>query len=73
MCSSDLGGLTAGATLALIHMISIPVDNTSVNPARSFAMAIFAGGDSLSQLWAFFVFPIAGGVLGAMLYRFIND
>ena len=71
--SAGMGGLTAGATLALIHMISIPVDNTSVNPARSFAMAIFAGGDSLSQLWAFFVFPIAGGVLGAMLYRFIND
>ena len=54
-------------------MISIPVDNTSVNPARSFAMAIFAGGDALSQLWAFVVFPVLGGVLGAMLYRFIND
>ena len=71
--ATGMGGLTAGATLALIHMISIPVDNTSVNPARSFAMAIFAGGDALSQLWAFFVFPILGGVTGAMLYRFIND
>ena len=71
--ATGMGGLTAGATLALIHMISIPVDNTSVNPARSFAMAIFAGGDALSQLWAFFVFPILGGVTGAMLHRFIND
>ncbi|MFM8553630.1 MAG: aquaporin [Acidimicrobiales bacterium] len=71
--SAGMGGLTAGATLALIHMISIPVDNTSVNPARSFAMAVYAGGDALSQLWAFVVFPIIGGVLGAALYRFIND
>jgi aquaporin Z len=54
-------------------MISIPVDNTSVNPARSFAMAIFAGGDAVSQLWAMFVFPIIGGITGAMLYKFIND
>ena len=71
--SAGMGGLTAGATLALIHMISIPVDNTSVNPARSFAMAVYAGGDALSQLWAFVVFPIIGGVVGAALYRFIND
>lgn len=71
--SAGMGGLTAGATLALIHMISIPVDNTSVNPARSFAMAIFAGGDALSQLWAMFVFPIFGGVVGAAIYKFIND
>lgn len=71
--SAGMGGLTAGAALALIHMISIPVDNTSVNPARSFAMAIYAGGDALSQLWAMFVFPIVGGVVGAALYKFIND
>ena len=68
-----MGGLTAGATLALIHMISIPVDNTSVNPARSFAMALYAGGDAMSQLWGFFVFPILGGVVGALIYGFIND
>ena len=68
-----MGGLTAGATLALIHMISIPVDNTSVNPARSFAMALYAGGDALSQLWGFFVFPIIGGIVGALLHSFIND
>jgi hypothetical protein len=46
-------------TLALIHMISIPIDNTSVNPARSFGVAIFAGGEAMTQLWAFFVFPLA--------------
>jgi len=67
------GGLVAGVTLALIHMISIPIDNTSVNPARSFGMAIFAGGDSLTQLWAFFVFPIVGGVVGTLVHRYIND
>ena len=68
-----MGGLTAGATLALIHMISIPVDNTSVNPARSFAMALYAGGDAMSQLWGFVVFPVIGGIAGALLYSFIND
>lgn len=71
--SAGMGGLTAGAVLALIHMISIPVDNTSVNPARSFAMALYAGGDAMGQLWAFFVFPVIGGVVGALVYRFIND
>ena len=71
--SAGMGGLTAGAVLALIHMISIPVDNTSVNPARSFAMALYAGGDAMSQLWAMFVFPLIGGVVGAFVYKFIND
>jgi aquaporin Z len=64
-------GISAGLTLTLIHLISIPVDNTSVNPARSFATAIFAGGDALEQLWAFFVFPIAGGILGAVVARML--
>ena len=68
-----MGGLTVGATLALIHMISIPVDNTSVNPARSFAMALYAGGDAISQLWGFVVFPVLGGIAGALLHSFIND
>lgn len=71
--SAGFGGLTAGMTLALIHMISIPVDNTSVNPARSFGVAIFAGGDALTQLWAFVVFPIVGAVIGTVVYRVIND
>jgi aquaporin Z len=66
-------GITIGLTLALIHLISIPVDNTSVNPARSFGMAIIAGGDALTQLWAFFVFPIAGGVLGVLAWWAVRD
>lgn len=71
--SAGFGGLTAGMTLALIHMISIPVDNTSVNPARSFGVAIFAGGDAMEQLWAFIVFPIAGAIIGTVVYKVIND
>ncbi len=67
------GGLTVGITLALIHLISIPVDNTSVNPARSFASALFAGGDAVEQLWAFFVFPILGAVAGALVWMVVGD
>lgn len=58
-----------GLALALIHLISIPVTNTSVNPARSTSQALFAGGDHLAQLWLFWLAPIAGGVLGALAYR----
>jgi aquaporin Z len=66
-------GLAIGLTLALIHLISIPVDNTSVNPARSFASALFAGSDAFEQLWAFIVFPLIGGAGGALLWRVIDD
>ena len=66
-------GITIGLTLALIHLVSIPIDNTSVNPARSFGMAVIAGGEALTQLWAFFVFPIAGGVLGILAWWAIRD
>jgi len=61
--------LAIGLTLALIHLISIPVTNTSVNPARSLGPALFAGGWALEQLWAFIVFPIVGGVLGGVVHR----
>lgn len=71
--SPGVGGLHAGLTLALIHMISIPVDNTSVNPARSFGTAIFAGGDALEQLWAFIVFPLVGACLGVAMWLAIDD
>ena len=71
--SPAAGGIAVGFSLTLIHLISIPVDNTSVNPARSFAMAIFAGGDALQQLWAFFVFPAIGAVVGALVWRAIDD
>ena len=58
-----------GLALALIHLISIPVTNTSVNPARSTSQAIFARGDYLPQLWLFWLAPVVGGVLGALIYR----
>ena len=67
------GGLAVGLTLTLIHLISIPVDNTSVNPARSFGVAIFAGGDAIEQLWAFFVFPVIGAILGAVGVAVVGD
>ncbi len=66
-----MGGLAIGLMLALIHMISIPVTNTSVNPARSTSQALFAGGDYLPQLWLFWVAPVLGGVIGAVIYRAI--
>jgi len=58
-----------GIALTLIHLISIPVTNTSVNPARSTSQALFAGGDFLPQIWLFWVAPIVGGVIGAFVYR----
>lgn len=66
-----MGGLAIGLALTLIHLISIPVTNTSVNPARSTSQAIFAGTDQLGQLWLFWVAPIIGGVLGALIHRYL--
>jgi aquaporin Z len=68
-----MGGLTAGITLALIHLVTIPVDNTSVNPARSFGTAIFSGGDALGQLWAFIVFPVIGAVVGVLAWLAVDE
>ena len=64
-------GIAIGLALTLIHLISIPVDNTSVNPARSTGPALFAGPEELSQLWLFWVAPILGGGLGGWLYTLI--
>ena len=58
-----------GLALTLIHLVSIPVTNTSVNPARSTGVAVFAGGWALGQLWLFWVAPLIGGALGAVTYR----
>ena len=68
---AGLAPLAIGLTLALIHMISIPVTNTSVNPARSTSQAVFAGGIYLQQLWLFWVAPILGGIIGALVYNFV--
>jgi aquaporin Z len=65
--------IAIGLCLTLIHLISIPVTNTSVNPARSTGVALFVGGWAISQLWLFWVAPIVGGVLGAVVYRFIGN
>ncbi len=61
-----------GLSLTLIHLVSIPVTNTSVNPARSTGVALFAGGWAVDQLWLFWVAPIIGAVLGAVAYRFVG-
>lgn len=62
-------GLAIGITLVLIHLVAIPVTGTSVNPARSLAPAIFAGGKALSQVWLFLVAPVVGAVLGALIWK----
>jgi aquaporin Z len=62
-----------GLVLTLIHLISIPVTNTSVNPARSTGPAVYVGGWALGQLWLFWVAPIVGGILGGLLYRAIGQ
>ncbi len=64
--------IAIGLGLTLIHLISIPVTNTSVNPARSTGVALFAGDWALAQLWLFWVAPIIGGLIGAAIYRFIG-
>jgi len=67
-----LAPIAIGLGLTLIHLVSIPVTNTSVNPARSTSQALFAGGWALEQLWLFWVAPIAGGLVGAAVYRLIG-
>lgn len=66
---AGLTGVTVGLMLTLVHLITIPIDNTSVNPARSLATAVFQGGWALRQLWVFLVFPTVGGVLGALAWK----
>jgi len=70
---SGFGGLAVGLTLAMIHLATIPVDNTSVNPARSIGAAIFSGTDALGQLWVFIVFPMVGAVLGVLIWLLVHD
>lgn len=67
-----LAGLAIGLGLTLIHLISIPVTNTSVNPARSTSQALFAGGDYTGQLWLFWVAPIVGAILAGIVYKYLS-
>jgi len=64
--------LAIGLALTMIHLVSIPVTNTSVNPARSTGPALFVGGWAIQQLWLFWVAPLIGGVLGGLLYRWVS-
>lgn len=66
-------GIAIGLTLTLIHLISIPVTNTSVNPARSISQAIFVGDWALSQLWLFIVVPVAGAIVAGLVYKFFRE
>lgn len=68
---TKFAGLAIGLTLTLIHLISIPIDNTSVNPARSIAAAVYGGGEPLAQLWVFIVFPIVGGVVAGIVHKYL--
>jgi aquaporin Z len=65
--------IAIGFALTLIHLVSIPITNTSVNPARSTGPALFVGGWALAQLWAFWVAPLIGGALGGVLYRWLSE
>lgn len=64
-------GIAIGLALTLIHLISIPVTNTSVNPARSTGVALFQGGWAVHQLWFFWVMPILGAIIGGLVYRYL--
>ena len=69
--NGQFAGIAIGLALTLIHLISIPITNTSVNPARSTSQAIIAGGGYLSQLWLFWVAPIAGAIVGGLIYKLL--
>lgn len=69
--NGKFAGIAIGLALTLIHLISIPITNTSVNPARSLSQAVFVGGGALAQLWLFWVAPIGGAVVGGLIYKFL--
>ena len=70
--NAGLAGVAIGLSLTLIHLISIPITNTSVNPARSTGVALFQGSWAIEQLWLFWLAPIVGCLIGAMVYRCLN-
>ena len=70
---AKLQGIIIGSTLSLIHFISIPLTGTSVNPARSFAPALFIGGEALKQLWVFILAPTIGGIIASYLYKYFSN
>jgi aquaporin Z len=73
LANGKFAGVAIGLALTLIHLVSIPITNTSVNPARSTSQALFAQGESLSQLWLFWVAPIAGAIVAGFIYKLLLD
>ncbi len=69
--NATVAGLVIGLALTLVHIIGIPIDGTSVNPARSLGPALFVGGSALSQRWVFIVAPLVGGTISALAYQFL--
>ena len=67
--NGKFAGIAIGLALTLIHLISIPITNTSVNPARSLSQAVFVGGEPLSQVWLFWLAPISGAIIGGLIYK----
>ncbi len=67
--NGKFAGIAIGLALTLIHLISIPITNTSVNPARSLSQALFTGGEPLNQVWLFWLAPILGAIVGGLLYK----
>ncbi len=71
--NAKLAAIVIGLTLTMIHLVGIPLTGTSVNPARSLAPAIFVGGEALSQVWVFIVAPLIGGLLAALVGKYLLD
>src|SRR5690606_36075514 len=71
--NGKFAGIAIGLALTLIHLISIPITNTSVNPARSTSQALFVQGEALSQLWLFWVAPILGAIFGGLTYKYLLE
>ena len=71
--NNAVAGIVIGLSLTLVHILGIAFTGTSVNPARSFGPALFAGGDALKNVWVFIVAPLVGGVLAALVYKFLDS
>ena len=73
LANGKFAGIAIGLGLTLIHLVSIPITNTSVNPARSLSQALFAGGEPLNQVWLFWLAPITGAALGGLIYKMLLE
>ena len=69
VAAPGFAGIALGLPLTLVHLVGIPLDGTSVNPARSFGPALFAGGDALGQVWLFIVAPLVGAVVAVIIWK----